>query len=102
VRYIGASNYPAWKLMKALWTSDKSNVTRYDCLQPRYNAVWRGEFERELQHVCGTEGLGVIPYSPLQGGFLTGKYRPRKGTKGARVRLRRSSNALCRMSARSK
>ncbi len=86
VRYIGASNYPAWKLMKALWTSDKLNLARYDCLQPRYNAVWRGEFERELQHVCATEGLGMIPYSPLQGGFLTGKYRRAqsapKGTRG--------------------
>ncbi len=78
VRYIGASNYPAWKLMKALWTSDKLNLARYDCLQPRYNAVWRGEFERELQHVCKTEGVGVIPYSPLQGGFLTGKYQHQK------------------------
>lgn len=74
VRYIGASNYPAWKLMKALWTSDKAGIARYDCLQPRYNAAWRGEFERELSHVCATEGVGVIPYSPLQGGFLTGKY----------------------------
>ncbi len=86
VRYIGASNYPTWKLMKALWTSDKLNIARYDCLQPRYNAVWRGEFERELQRVCATEGVGVIPYSPLQGGFLTGKYRrgksAPKGTRG--------------------
>jgi len=78
VRYIGASNYPAWKLMKALWTSDKAGIARYDCLQPRYNAVWRGEFERELKHVCKTEGVGVIPYSPLQGGFLTGKYEHQK------------------------
>ncbi len=75
VRYIGASNYPAWKLMKALWTSDQHHLVRYDCLQPRYNLVWRAEFERELMEVCRTEGLGVIPYSPLQGGFLTGKYR---------------------------
>lgn len=74
VRYIGASNYSAWKLMKALWTSDKAGIARYDCLQPRYNAAWRGEFERELEDVCESEGLGVIPYSPLQGGFLTGKY----------------------------
>lgn len=78
IRYIGASNYPAWKLMKALWTSDKAGIARYDCLQPRYNAAWRGEFERELQSVCETEGVGVIPYSPLQGGFLTGKYQHQK------------------------
>lgn len=75
VRYIGASNFPAWKMMKALWTSAKYNLARFDCLQPHYNLVWRAEFERELRDVCRTEGLGVIPYSPLQGGFLTGKYR---------------------------
>jgi len=75
VRYIGVSNYPAWKLMKALWTSAKHNLARFDCVQPHYNLVWRAEFERELAQVCQTEGLGVIPYSPLQGGFLTGKYR---------------------------
>jgi len=75
VRYIGASNFPAWQLMKALWTSDKHHLAHFDCLQPHYNLVWRAEFERELREVCRTEGLGVIPYSPLQGGFLTGKYR---------------------------
>jgi aryl-alcohol dehydrogenase-like predicted oxidoreductase len=75
VRYIGASNFPAWQLMKALWVSDKHNLERFVCLQPHYNLVWRAEFERELSEVCRTEGLGVIPYSPLQGGFLTGKYR---------------------------
>ena len=89
VRYIGASNYPAWKLMKALWVSDKFNLARYDCLQPRYNLAWRAEFERELMDVCRTEGVGVIPYAPLQGGFLTGKYRRNqpipKGTRGSRA-----------------
>ncbi len=75
VRYIGASNYNAWRLLKSLWVSDKRNLARYDCLQPRYNLVWRGEFERELMDVCRMEGIGVIPYSPVQGGFLTGKYR---------------------------
>lgn len=75
VRYLGTSNYPAWKIIKALWTSDKHNLARIVCSQPHYNLVWRAEFERELRDVCRTEGLGVIPYSPLQGGFLTGKYR---------------------------
>lgn len=75
VRYVGASNYLAWELMQALWTSDKYNLVRYDCLQPHYNLVHRSEFERELAAVCRTYGLGVIPYSPLGGGFLTGKYR---------------------------
>jgi aryl-alcohol dehydrogenase-like predicted oxidoreductase len=75
VRYIGASNYKAWELMQALWTSEKCNLTRYDSLQPHYNLIKREEFERELRAVCETYGLGVIPYSPLEGGFLTGKYR---------------------------
>jgi aryl-alcohol dehydrogenase-like predicted oxidoreductase len=75
VRYIGTSNYPAWRLMRALWTSDVNGIARYDSLQPHYNLVRRDEFERELADVCRTYGLGVIPYSPLASGFLTGKYR---------------------------
>ncbi|HAE59812.1 MAG TPA: aldo/keto reductase [Anaerolineae bacterium] len=75
VRYVGASNYNAWQLMQALWTSDKHGLARYDSLQPHYNLLGRAEFERELRAVCETYGIGVIPYSPLAGGFLTGKYR---------------------------
>jgi aryl-alcohol dehydrogenase-like predicted oxidoreductase len=78
VRYIGASNYKAWELMQALWVSDKYNLVRYDSLQPHYNLIERAEFEAELRDVCKTYGLGVIPYSPLAGGFLTGKYRKDK------------------------
>jgi aryl-alcohol dehydrogenase-like predicted oxidoreductase len=75
VRIVGASNYPAWELMQALWTADRKSLCRYECLQPHYNLVHRDEFERELVAVCKTYRLGVIPYSPLAGGFLTGKYR---------------------------
>lgn len=75
VRYIGCSNYPAWRLMQALWTSGRLNLARYDSLQPHYSLVHRAEFERELRDICREYGLGVIPYSPLAGGFLTGKYR---------------------------
>lgn len=75
VRYIGCSNYPAWLLMKALWISDVHGLARFDSLQPHYNLVHRAEFERELQAVCLDQGIGVIPYSPLAAGFLTGKYR---------------------------
>ncbi len=74
VRYIGCSNYPVWRLMEALWTSDKQGLVRYCSLQPHYNLVHRAEFEQELAEVCEACGLGVIPYSPLAGGFLTGKY----------------------------
>lgn len=75
VRYIGCSNYPAWRLMQSLWASDRKNLVRYDTLQPHYNLVHRAEFERQLADICRTYSLGVIPYSPLGGGFLTGKYR---------------------------
>ncbi|MBL6981640.1 MAG: aldo/keto reductase [Anaerolineales bacterium] len=75
VRYIGASNYPAWRLMQALWASDKHKLASYVSLQPHYNLAHRKEFERELAGVCKTYSIGVIPYSPLAAGFLTGKYR---------------------------
>lgn len=75
VRYIGASNYAAWQLMQALWASDRLGLARYDTLQPHYNLIVRAEFEAELRAVCAAYQIGVIPYSPLAGGFLTGKYR---------------------------
>ncbi|MBK9053546.1 MAG: aldo/keto reductase [Chloroflexi bacterium] len=75
VRYLGCSNYPAWLLMKSLWVSERHNLARFDSLQPHYSLVHRAEFERELQPLCLDQGVGVIPYSPLAGGFLTGKYR---------------------------
>ena len=75
VRYIGCSNYPAWRLMQSLWSADQLGTVRYDTLQPHYNLVHRPEFERELADVCREYQIGVIPYSPLAGGFLTGKYR---------------------------
>ena len=75
VRYIGCSNYPAWLLAKSLWVSDVQSLARFDSLQPHYNLVHRAEFERELQPLCLDQGVGVIPYSPLASGFLTGKYR---------------------------
>ncbi len=75
VRYIGASNYPAWLLTKSLWVSDVKNLSRFESMQPHYNLMHRAEFEREMMALCQDQGLGVIPYSPLAGGFLTGKYR---------------------------
>jgi aryl-alcohol dehydrogenase-like predicted oxidoreductase len=75
VRYIGCSNFPAWRLVQSLWAADRLNLVRFDSIQPHYNLVHRAEFERELADVCREYGLGVLPYSPLAGGFLTGKYR---------------------------
>ena len=74
VRYIGASNFTAWQLMKSLWVSDKHDFARFDCLQPQYSLISR-EIEREILPLCRYENVGVIPWSPLGGGFLTGKYR---------------------------
>ncbi|MBW7884633.1 MAG: aldo/keto reductase [Caldilineaceae bacterium] len=85
VRYVGCSNYPAWRLVEALWVSDKYHIVRYDAIQPHYNLVHRAEFERELKDVCTAFGLGVIPYSPLAGGFLTGKYRREAVPQSARA-----------------
>src|SRR4029079_8009353 len=78
VRYVGCSNYPAWRLALALGTSERLHVARYDSLQPHYNVAHRDEFERELEALCLDQKIGVIPYSPLAGGFLTGKYRRRE------------------------
>lgn len=74
VRYIGCSNYPAWLLMKSLWTSDSRRIARFDSHQPHYSIFHRAEFERELAAACLDQGVGVIPYSPLAAGFATGKY----------------------------
>ena len=75
VRYIGASNYPAWRLMEAAATSERRALARFDSYQPEYSLVERPLFEYEAAPFCKHYGLGVIPYSPLAGGFLTGKYR---------------------------
>ncbi len=75
VRVIGASNYPAWRLMEALWLSEKNGFARFNSYQPEYSLMERSLFEIEARPLCRNYGLGVIPYSPLAGGFLTGKYR---------------------------
>ena len=74
VRYIGCSNFAAWQLCEALWTSKVNNLPSFVTVQPRYNLFDR-QIERELVPCCQSYGIGVIPYSPLAGGFLTGKYR---------------------------
>jgi aryl-alcohol dehydrogenase-like predicted oxidoreductase len=75
VRYIGASNYVAFRLTRALWESDKRGFVRYESIQPKYNLVFRDEYERELEPLCLEQQIGVIPYSSLASGFLSGKYR---------------------------
>ncbi len=75
VRSIGASNFSAERLARALELSEKQKLPGYESLQPRYNLYDRAEYEQSLEPVCRDKGLGVITYSSLGGGFLTGKYR---------------------------
>ncbi|TAK58359.1 MAG: aldo/keto reductase [Bacteroidetes bacterium] len=74
VRYIGCSNFAAWQLMKALAISEKLGLERFITLQPYYSLVAR-ELELELVPLCLDQEVGIIPWSPLAGGFLSGKYR---------------------------
>ena len=74
-RYIGVSNFFAYRLARALGRSELRNLTKFVSVQPRYSLLFR-EIERELLPLVGEEGLGVIPYNPLAGGLLTGKYKP--------------------------
>ena len=73
VRYIGASTFAAWQIVESLWTSDRLNLNRFVTEQPPYHLLDR-RIERELVPMAETFGLGLIPWSPLAGGFLTGKY----------------------------
>jgi aryl-alcohol dehydrogenase-like predicted oxidoreductase len=74
VRYVGVSNFFAYRLAKALGRADVLRVTRFVSVQPRYNLLFR-QIERELLPLAQEEQIAVIPYNPLAGGLLTGKYR---------------------------
>ncbi|NHN29860.1 aldo/keto reductase [Paenibacillus agricola] len=73
VRYIGASNFRGWQLQKAVDLSKHKGWEPFACLQPQYNLLSRAT-EYEIIPVCLSEGIGVIPWSPLRGGWLSGKY----------------------------
>lgn len=73
-RYIGVSNYPAWQVALLVGLSARHGWARPDCVQPRYNLLYR-EIESELLPLCRDQGIGVIAYNPLAGGFLSGRYR---------------------------
>ncbi|MDB5389608.1 MAG: putative oxidoreductase [Planctomycetaceae bacterium] len=74
IMYIACSNFRAWKLCEALWTSDKLNLNKFICVQPLYNIVNR-DIEVELFPLCREKRVGVVSYSPLARGVLTGKYK---------------------------
>jgi len=84
VRYVGCSNFLAYRLASALGKSAALGLVRFDSVQPRYNLIFR-EFERELFPLCLDEGVGVIPYNPIAGGLLSGKHDrskpPEEGTR---------------------
>lgn len=86
-RYVGCSNYAAWQLAKALWKADVNGWARLESVQPMYNLVDR-HIERELIPLCADQHVGIISYSPLGAGFLTGKYRQNAEVpKGARFEV---------------
>jgi len=88
VRYVGASNIEAWRLTKALWISDRHDIARYEGVQNEYNLLNRG-IEAEVLPLAEDQGLAVTPFSPLAGGFLTGKYSLHAGhPPGSRMTLR--------------
>jgi len=73
--YSACSNFRAWRVCEALWTSDKLGLNRFAAVQPLYNVVNR-DIEVELLPLCQAHGLGVVSYSPLARGILTAKYKP--------------------------
>jgi aryl-alcohol dehydrogenase-like predicted oxidoreductase len=74
VRYIGSSTFPAWGVMESLWASKELGLNRFVTEQPPYHLLDRS-IERELIPMAQTYGIGILPWSPLARGFLTGKYR---------------------------
>ena len=92
IRAIGASNFTAARLVESLEVARREGLPRYECLQPRYNLMDRSGFEDDLAAVCQRHDLGVITYSSLASGFLSGKYRSKddlgKSSRGARAEAR--------------
>ena len=84
-RYIGGSSMFAWQFAKALFTSDRLGITRFVSMQNHYNLLYREE-EREVIPLCKDQGIGLIPWSPLGRGFLTGKYKRNETPTSARYK----------------
>jgi aryl-alcohol dehydrogenase (NADP+) len=90
VRYIGCSNFLAYQLARSVGRAEVLGTNNFVSVQPRYNLLFR-ENERELLPLCAEEGIAVIPYNPLAGGFLSGKHQPGEPTEGSRFTLGRSA-----------
>jgi len=85
VRYVGSSNFAGWKVAHAQWTAKTSGTAAYISEQTHYSLLWRDP-EKEVLPACSAYGIGIIPFSPLEGGLLTGKYK-RTGTAPEGTRL---------------
>jgi len=83
VRYVGCSNFYAYKVARAIGRSEVLGLARFDSVQPRYNLLFR-QAERELLPLCDEEGIGVISYNPIAGGMLSGKHQHGEPTEGTR------------------
>ncbi|MEO8266329.1 MAG: aldo/keto reductase [Ilumatobacteraceae bacterium] len=86
VRYVGCSNFLAYQLARSIGRAEVLGTANFISVQPRYNLLFR-ENERELFPFCAEEGIAVIPYNPLAGGFLSGKHQPGAPTEGGRFTL---------------
>jgi aryl-alcohol dehydrogenase-like predicted oxidoreductase len=86
VRYVGCSNFLAYQLARSLGRAEVLGTSNFVSVQPRYNLLYR-EQERELFPLCAEDGIAVIPYNPLAGGFLSGKHQPGSPTEGSRFTL---------------
>jgi aryl-alcohol dehydrogenase-like predicted oxidoreductase len=86
VRYLGCSNFLTYQLVRAVGRTETLRLARLDCVQPRYNLLFR-QIEREMLPYCREDGIGVIPYNPIAGGLLTGKHARGAPTAGTRFTL---------------
>jgi aryl-alcohol dehydrogenase (NADP+) len=86
VRYLGCSNFLTYQLVRAVGRTETLGLARLDCVQPRYNLLFR-QIEREMLPYCREDGIGVIPYNPIAGGLLTGKHARGAPTAGTRFTL---------------
>lgn len=86
VRYVGVSNWAAWRIARSLGVSELEHRVKFVSVQPRYNLLYRA-IERELLPLCQAENIAVVPYNPLAGGLLTGKHKRATPTEGSRFTL---------------
>ncbi|MFP4106342.1 MAG: aldo/keto reductase [Phycisphaerae bacterium] len=98
VRYVGTSTFAAWQVVESLWVAEELGLNRFVSEQPPYHPLDR-RAERELIPMCQTYGIGIIPWSPLAGGFLTGKYKPgQEPPEGSRLKGREGYRQQCMFS----